>query len=145
MAKKSRKTKKKTSKKPKRVKAKKKTAKKKPVRRAKSKTKAKKTPSVEHYFEKEVKKVERKFEHKPIVGAILNFFLWGAGFIYIGRVIYGLAWLFASALIVLPTVRMQKFLPTDIATYLSAGYLIISVLLALDAYFQAKEILHWHD
>lgn len=143
MAKKRKKaTKKKPKKKVSKRKATKKSMKKKQVRKT---AKRVKIPSVEYYFEKEARKIEKKWSHKPIVGAILNFFLWGAGFIYIGRYIYGLMWLFASALIVLPTVRMQRFLPTEIAAYLSAGYLIISVLLALDAYFQAKEILHWRD
>ena len=135
------KPKKKVTKKPKKQ-VKKKKVKKKHVKRG---TKKVKSPSVELYFEKEVKDVEKKWSHKPIVAAILNFFAWGVGFMYIGRMIYGLLWLFSGVLVILPVIRMQRFLPVEMMAYLTIGYWTISILLALDAYFQAKEILHWHD
>ncbi|MCD6576305.1 MAG: hypothetical protein J7K73_04065 [Nanoarchaeota archaeon] len=137
MAKKRKKT---TKKKPKRRVTRKKT----PSRRATKRTKRVKSAVAEAYFDREFRKLKR-LKHKPWIGAVLNFFVWGTGFMYIGRFIYGLMWLLAAALLLVPTLRMQRFLPNEIYLYMMAGYFVISVLLAVEAYFDAKEILHWRD
>ena len=125
---------------------KKKTIKKKGAKRKAAKKqviRSKKIPSIEYKFEKYIKKEKKKFSHKPFLAALLNFFLWGAGFIYIGRFIYGVLWLFVGAFLMVPSIRMQQFLPPRIALYFSIGYLLISTLLAVDAYFDAVEIEGW--
>ena len=126
-------------------------ARKKPVKKKISKgkvvkkriIKAKRIPFMEYELRKYAKEEEKKFSHKPFVAAILNFFLWGAGFIYVGRAIYGILWLFVGAFLVVPSIRMQQFLPPRIALYFSMGYLLISTLLAVDAYFDAIEVEKW--
>ena len=100
---------------------------------------------VEYKFEKFIRKEKKKLSHRPYLAALLNFFLWGTGFMYIGRFIYGVLWLFVGAFLMMPSIRMWQFLPPRIALYFSIGYLLISTLLAVDAYFDAIEIEGWND
>jgi len=129
-----------TRKKPKKKVSRKKTPAKKKIKR----TKRVKSEVAEAYFDKEFKRL-RRLKHKPWIGAVLNFFIWGTGFMYIGRFIYGLMWLLAAVLLTVPIMRMQKFIPSEIYAYVIAGYFVISMLLAVESYFDAKEILHWRD
>jgi len=92
---------------------------------------------------KSKKQINEFLHHKPFIAAILNFFVWGAGFMYVGRVYYGFLWLFAAILVVLPVHMAYPLLPIAVGNYLTAGYLLISVLLAIDAYFDAVKVLKW--
>ena len=127
MAKKRKKAKKKRVKKSKKTK----------TRRVKSRSRAIKRAKPR---KKRVKKVKRT-GYKPLIAAILNFFLWGSGFMYAGRYVFGLLWLMAAVTLLIPLQFTFSTLPTSVANYTTAGYFMISFLLAWDAYYD--EVVRW--
>ena len=81
--------------------------------------------------------MKKEIFYKPLIAAILNFFVWGAGFIYTGRTYYGFLWLFTAIFVMIPSNAVYNIIPRQMAVYLAVGYFLISSLLAIDAYFDA--------
>ena len=69
----------------------------------------------------------------PWVAAILNFFIWGLGYLYVGKKRQG----FAIALVIGDLVASTGFLMAGLGDLASAGLLIVSLAFAWDAYQDA--------
>lgn len=70
-----------------------------------------------------------------IVAVIANLFLWGLGYLLIGRIIFGIGWLIVLLFTHLPLYYLGlNFVLTIPGILTSIGHVIISILLAYDVY-----------
>lgn len=74
---------------------------------------------------------------RPWIAAVLNFVLWGSGYLYVGKKKgFGLGWLLAYMLAHLPIYYLGwEFYFTQLAgMFMMLAHIMISILLAYDVY-----------
>lgn len=87
------------------------------------------------------KRKTHHFKVNPIIAGFLNFFIWGSGYVFNGRFLFGILWIMAATCLMIPFTQILPVLTTSIAGYMSTGYLLISALLAWDAYrYESRKI-----
>ena len=71
---------------------------------------------------------------RSLFAGLLNFLIWGLGYMYAGKTLYGFLWIITAICIMIPFTQILPMLPASITGYMSVGYFLVSVLLAWDAY-----------
>ncbi len=73
----------------------------------------------------------------PWIAAVLNFILWGLGYLYIrNKIVFGALFLIADIIISFASILNLDLL--DIPVF--AGFFLISIALACDGYVEAKRL-----
>ena len=80
----------------------------------------------------------------PIVAAVLNFFLFGAGTMYVGRRVgFGLVATVGGTIAQVVEIKMSPVFDNSLPTqwpFLLGGLVILKIGLAMDAYREAREV-----
>ncbi|MBC7218622.1 MAG: hypothetical protein H5T49_00590 [Hadesarchaea archaeon] len=89
----------------------------------------------------EIKKhLKRAFGRRnPWLAAFLNFFIWGAGFVYAGRRLFLGVSLLLFTMIISLSAGLAQYDFYQAAALALAAWLLISLALAREAYFEARE------
>ncbi|MBI2583182.1 MAG: hypothetical protein HYW25_00815 [Candidatus Aenigmarchaeota archaeon] len=82
-----------------------------------------------------------KFKRRPLIAAILNFFVWGLGYVYNGkRIVFGILLVAGSISMAALSLTVPQEAVNQVSTLLLMPSLVISLAFAYDALLECREL-----